>query len=257
MKFSRRYLLLIISTFVALVSLGFPFTAKAVDFPKIPNGDIFVIDQANMISETDESLINSISLDLRNQKSIPIIVVSIESLADYDAEILSIEAYARALFDHWGIGREKYNYGMLLLVSKNDRKARIELGAAWMGTANKDATYIMDEIIIRRFRMDKYSSGIREGAIAMDTMARGKQLPSPYYPKWLSFLIYGGGFLTICGLIAIGWSLMKSGKNGRGWVVLSLAFGVLLFLLRLFLSSLEDGFAGGGSSGGGGATGSW
>lgn len=48
---------------------------------------------------------------------------------------LSVEQYARQLFDHWGPGFKDRNYGILLLVSVGDRKARIELGAGWGGEA--------------------------------------------------------------------------------------------------------------------------
>ena len=164
--------------------------------------------------------------------------------------------------DSWGIGRSQYNYGMLLLVSKNDRKARIELGADWAGKANQDATYVMDKIIIKQFRLDKFSEGIREGTMGLDAIARGSSLPSPYYPQWVTILIYIilSALIGVCTLIGI--SLIKSGKKGLGWAFLGMAGVFLYFLLDYILSPQnggysDGGFSGGGSSGGGGASGSW
>jgi len=253
---------LIFSTFVLLLGLYAPLDALAVDYPNKPTPGVFVIDNANMISQADEDLINSISLNLRNQKSIPIVVVSIESLAKYDADNLSIEAYARALFDHWEIGRTQYNYGMLLLVSQNDRSARIELGADWAGAGNESAKHIMDKVIIRRFRLDKFSEGIREGVIGMDAMARGSALPSAFLPKWVAALIYFIAAIAICFFGFLGVSLIKSGRKGWGWTALGFAVAFLLFLLKAMSNSSNGGysnggFSGGGSSGGGGASGSW
>jgi len=258
----NRTIKFILSTLIMLIAVTLHHESKAVEFPSIPHGDVFVIDNANIISEFDETTINATSLKLRNEKSIPIVVVSIESLAEYDAADLSINAYARALFDHWGIGRSEYNYGMLLLVSKTDRKARIELGADWAGTANEGSQYIMDKVIIRRFRLDKYSEGIREGALAMEALARGHDLPSPFMPKWVAALIYGLAVLAISLLLLMGVSLIRSGRKGWGWTALAMAGAFLLFMLTHNSRSSgggfsDGGFSGGGSGGGGGATGSW
>lgn len=249
-------------TALFLLALAWPLNAFAVDYPAKPRGDIFVIDNADIISESDEAIINLTALNLRNEKSIPIVVVSIESLALQNAEDLSIEAYARALFDEWGIGRTQYNYGMLLLVSKDDRKARIELGADWAGAGNESSKYIMDKVIIRRFRLDKLSEGVREGVMGMDAMARGHTLPSPFLPKWVAALIYFIAFVVICLLSFVGFSLIKSGRKGWGWTALAMAGVFLLFMLKQMANGRtggysNGGFSGGGSSGGGGASGGW
>ncbi len=253
---------IVTAALIFLIVSVWPLKGFAVDYPSKPKGDIFVIDNANIISDSDEQIINLTSLNLRNEKSIPIVVVSIESLSQYKAEDLSIEAYARALFDEWEIGHAQYNYGMLLLVSKDDRKARIELGADWAGAGNENATYLMDKIIIRRFRLDKFSEGIREGVMGMDAMARGNTLPSPFLPKWVAALIYFIAFLTICLLTFTGISLIRSGRKGWGWAALGMAGLFLLFILKQLSNGQNGGFSnggfsGGGSSGGGGATGGW
>ena len=69
--------------------------------------------------------------ELLTDRQVPIIVVTIGSMGQYGADRYTIEQYARALFDEWGVGFEEWNFGMLLLVSQGDRRARIELGASW------------------------------------------------------------------------------------------------------------------------------
>ncbi|MDG0968692.1 MAG: TPM domain-containing protein [Porticoccaceae bacterium] len=55
----------------------------------------------------------------------------IPSLAIHGGVNYSIEQNASELFNHWSIGWQNLNYSLLLLISKEDRKARIELGANW------------------------------------------------------------------------------------------------------------------------------
>ena len=74
-------------------------------------------------------------------KAIPIIIVTIESMAKHGGAGMRIETFATLLFNQWQIGHAKlgdqdWNTGILLLVSKGDRKARIELGAHASSTLN-------------------------------------------------------------------------------------------------------------------------
>lgn len=94
----------------------------------------FILDRAGLITEPDKQKIKQIADKLLTDKAAPIIVVTIESISKYGSPGLRIETFARLLFDQWQIGPAKlvktpWNYGILLLVSKNDRMARIELGA--------------------------------------------------------------------------------------------------------------------------------
>ena len=90
------------------------------------------MDEADLLHAAEQQRIEELCGKLLKEEHIPIVVVTIPSLAKYDAS--NIESYARGLFHNWGIGSQAHNYGVLLLVSVGDRKARIELGAAWGGT---------------------------------------------------------------------------------------------------------------------------
>ena len=68
----------------------------------------------------------------------------------------TIERYATALFNEWGIGSQQRNYGMLLLVSLGDRRARIELGAGWGLDYNRQSQNIMDSLIVPSFKQGAY-----------------------------------------------------------------------------------------------------
>lgn len=59
------------------------------------------------------------------------VVVTINSIGDYQTGDATIEAFATNLFNTWGIGHKKENNGVLILVAVKDRKARIELGKGY------------------------------------------------------------------------------------------------------------------------------
>jgi uncharacterized protein len=96
---------------------------KSQTFPERPGQHDFILDEAGLIHSEDAQQIKSVCERLLKEEQTPIVVVTIPSLAKYDGS--DIESYARALFDKWGIGSQTHNYGVLLLASVGDRKARI------------------------------------------------------------------------------------------------------------------------------------
>lgn len=235
--------------------IGASGVAQAATFPDKPPGQDFFVDKANLINEADRQKINETTRALLKEQRIPLFVVTIDSLANYQASALGIEGYATALFNHWGIGSQDRNYGMLLLVSAGDRKARIELGAGFEHKYDAASNDIMQSLIVPAFKGGNYSTGILDGVRGMDAMARGLQLPMPTVPAWMWIVLIGGAALFAMMII----NLFKSGKSGWAWALLA-GLGVLLFFLMRNAgrnSGDSSGGFGGGSSGGGGATGSW
>ena len=161
------------SLYLAFIYL-IPYSVKGISFPDKPAFEKFVVDRANFIGTEAEASINEISQSLLKQVKIPIFVVTITSLSKHDANSYSVEDYARNLFDHWGIGYKDHNYGILLLISKEDRKARIELGAEWGRTQDHKMQKIMDKVIIPKFKENDFENGILEGVIALQNFANVK-----------------------------------------------------------------------------------
>jgi uncharacterized protein len=225
----------------------------------------FVRDQADMIDSADEQRIREICDKLLTDKATPIIVVTIESMAEHGGAGLRIETFATLLFNQWQIGHEKlagqlWNTGILLLVSKQDRKARIELGAGWGREKDAVCQQIMDELIIPQFKQGQFSAGIVAGVEALDKMARGLELPRRPRPWWHYALVIGVIGLAIFTVV----SLIRRGASGWAWVFWGAVFAVVGVLLYSMLRSsagsgggFSGGSFGGGFSGGGGASGSW
>ncbi len=232
-----------------------------------PPGDReFILDNADMISAEDEAKIKQIADQLLTDKAVPIVVVTIDSMAQYGGAGMRIETFARLLFDQWGIGYEKvgdvpWNYGMLFLISKQDRKARIELGADWKHDKDAEAQRIMDEMIIPEFKSGDFSGGILAGVEGLDKIGRGLEIPQQPRPMW--HYVAAVVFVGLAIFTAV--SLFRRGASGWAWLFWGALFagvGALLYHMATSSSSsggggFSGGSFGGGFSGGGGASGSW
>jgi len=255
MKSNKPILTILMLAFV-LATQG---VAQQLTYPPKPGGRDFIVDAASFINDKDAAEIKQICDKVLTEKGVPIIVVTIESMAKYGAGGWDIRVYAQNLFNNWGIGYKKWNHGMLLLVSKGDRKARIELGADWANTKNTECRKIMDRLIIPDFKEGKFSAGILAGVKGMDALARELKLPRRPRPWWHYALIVGG----VCMMIFTVVSLIRRGSSGWAWVFWGVLFGIIGVLLYQMLRSgatsggFSGGSFGGGFSGGGGATGSW
>ena len=241
-------------------------TTFAQEFDLQPPGDReFVSDKADMLDAAAVTKIREVCDKLLTDKATPIIVVTIESMAQHGGGMnMPIETYAAMLFNQWQIGHAKlqgqdWNTGILLLVSKGDRRARIELGAGWGRTENQTCQQIMDEHIIPQFKQGDFSGGIVGGVEALDKMARKLELPSR--PRSASEYIIPLVFVGLAIFTAV--SLYRRGASGWAWLFWGGVFTVLWFVLRSMAErrSSGGGFGGGsfggGFSGGGGASGSW
>src|SRR4029079_12422054 len=114
-----------------LLSMLFSFSVYALTFPNKPTDTNFYVDDAKIISVEAANQINQISSALWREKQIPLFVVTIPSLANMDGGSLTVDQYTTSLFNFWGIGSKQNNTGILFLISKEDRHARIELGVSW------------------------------------------------------------------------------------------------------------------------------
>jgi uncharacterized protein len=250
-----------------LTAVSGPVLAQT--FPERPGPREFVLDEAGLVDASDRSAVRDMCDALLSERKIPIVVVTIRALGDHGAR--DVEAYARALFDHWGIGSRERNRGVLLLVARRDRRARIELGAGWAGTANRQCEAVM-EALMSSFRRGDYSQGLRVAVSQLADMARGRT------PKrvsgsggsgrgaipWFTIVIFVG---IVCVAIYAGSRRTRpSARRRRRRTGGSTRTRIgRLSARRRFdhywatqgSGGIGMGAFGGGSGGGGGATGSW
>src|SRR5688572_23653840 len=84
-----------------------------------PNGT-HVNDYADILTDQDAEQIQTLLDQLQREHGIEAIVVTINSIHDYPVNQATIESFATALFNTWGIGNSETNKGVLILVALAD-----------------------------------------------------------------------------------------------------------------------------------------
>jgi uncharacterized protein len=108
-------------------------------------------------------------------------VVTIRSLSTHGASGYTIERYAAEMLKAWPADTERQGYGLTLVVSADDRLARIELGSAWRGTHDGRVREITDRLVLPALRRGDLSKGILAGVRGLDAMGRGNRLPGEWF----------------------------------------------------------------------------
>jgi len=194
----------------------------------------------------------------------------------------AIEQYSIRVAEQWKLGRKGVDDGALLLVAKDDRTLRIEVGYGLEGVLpDVVAKRIIADIIVPRFKAGDFYGGIDAGVDAMIRVVEGEPLPPPE-KEWrppgnanggnlFLYLIVGVIFAVVLGgilravlgrLPAAG--LMGAIAGGIAWFLASslgiaAIVGLIAFVFTLFGGSMSGGRggyggwgSGGGGSGGGG-----
>ncbi len=185
-----------------------------------------------------------------------IVVVLIPSLKGDNLEEFSIR-----LAEKWKVGQKGKNNGVILLIVKNDRRIRIEVGYGLEGVLpDALAGSIIRQEIAPRFRAGQFYQGIEAGINAIMAATRGEYRAGPLVKKeskltpWWPFLF----FILFFGVVIIMHRLSRRryyySGGSRGWHAGGI-WGNGGFLGGGFSGG---GFSGGGGEfGGGGASGNW
>jgi uncharacterized protein len=209
----------------------------------------------------------------------------------------TIEQFGIRLAEAWKIGRKGADNGLIVIVAKDDRKMRIEVGYGLEGPIpDAIAKRIIAERMAPAFKQGDFFGGLRAAVEGLDQALGGAPGPAPAaapahfasgnttsggqdLTTWGFLLLIGSGILhAMFGLFG---SLLAAGVGGwlafmffGSWLAAAIA-AVVVFLLSLaklssggggsggysggggFSSGGGGGFSGGGSFGGGGSSGSW
>lgn len=187
----------------------------------------------------------------------------------------AIEQYSIRVAEAWKLGRKGVDDGMLLLIAKQDRKLRIEVGYGLEGALN-DATAkrIVSETITPRFKQGDFYGGIDAGLDVIIKVVGGEALPPPKAKSgggsttasngdnFETLLIAGFILVFVVGgiLRAIFGRFLAAGIIGGvagviASILLSSMIVAVLIGVAVFIFSLIFGRGGGGWSSGGGSWG--
>jgi uncharacterized protein len=141
----KKTLFFIILTFLPA------FTAQ---FPARPQGPIG--DYARILDATTIAAVTQISQSLWEQAGFALVIATIDSIGDE-----SIENYAVALYKNWGVGVKGKDEGVLIVLSLNPRRVRIEVGYGAEGYLNDAKTgRLLDQYGVPYFKTGDYGRGM-------------------------------------------------------------------------------------------------
>jgi uncharacterized protein len=184
-----------------------------------------------------------------------------------------IEQYSIRVAEAWKIGRKGVDDGLILLVAKDDRRLRIEVGYGLEGAIpDSVAKRVIEERITPRFRDGDFYGGVRDGVDQLIKLAEGEKLPPPQAAAsrgqspsqdWPHYIFFGIIFAAIAGgaLKAMLGRLPGSLAAGAGlgllaWFMFGLGIAAIAaFIGFIFTFINTGGGSGGGWSSGGGSSG--
>ncbi len=274
-----------------LFSSGFLSGLAHAELAAIPELSSRVTDLTQTFSAAEQAQLEQklAAFEARKGSQIALLIVPTTQPED-------IAQYSIRVVEKWKIGREKVDDGLLLLVAKDDRKMRIEVGYGLEGAVpDIYAKRIISEIISPKFKQGDFYGGLDAGLNSLIGLVEGEALPAPSRAEpsgmgmmdMLPILLFGG-LVTGLFLRNIFGTFFGSALNGGLIGALILMFGVALFgaailgVIAFFITMMLGGRGmngysggipmgggwsngggssswggGGGDFGGGGASGDW
>ena len=245
-----------------------------------------VIDQTGTLSVQQKSDLEQTLTAFEARKGSQLAVLIVAS-----TQPEAIEPYALRVAEQWKLGRKKVDDGAILVVAKDDRALRIEVGYGLEGALN-DATSkrIIDETIVPRFKQQDFHGGIQAGVAQIIRVVDGEALPPPaaaerrsapsggmqqYAPVLFILALVVGGVLRsllgrLPGAVVTGGLVAAAAWFVVGAITVALLAGVIALVVTLLGGGLgrggpggyygggmggRGGLGGGGFSGGGGGFG--
>ncbi|MGZ3614954.1 MAG: TPM domain-containing protein [Thermodesulfobacteriota bacterium] len=229
--------------FFILLLCCLPIVAHSLDVPRLQG---YVNDYAGMISPSAKSKIEQGLKAFEQSDSTQLVILTIPSLEGENIEEFSIK-----VAEAWKIGQQQKDNGILLIVSKQERKIRIEVGRGLEGRlTDLMAGRIIDQVIKPRFKQGDFDAGFVAGASALISATRGEfkveqrpiQRKQKGFPPFLTFLLFLGVFVLILGSLSRIVGGIAGGAGLPGLVHLTVAPIGILPIVLLALVGFGAGF---------------
>jgi len=230
-----------------------------------------VTDQAATLADEQKSALEQTLRSFEARKGSQVAVLVVRSTAPE-----TIEQYALRVAERWKPGRKNVDDGAILVVAKDDRTLRIEVGYGLEGALTDAACKrIISEIIVPRFQQGDFYGGITAGVDRILRVIDGEPLPKPeegrpggvrgigsFLPIMMILaLVVGGVLRTVLGrfpgAIVTGGAVSVIAWFLVGAVSVALIAGLIALFFTLLGGGMggrgvgRGGFGGGGFGGGG------
>ncbi len=219
--------------------------------------DLAALLQAGEVAALEQQLA---ALETRKGSQVAILIVP-------TTQPETIEQYALRVAENWKLGRKGVNDGALIVVAKDDRKLRIEVGYGLEGVIpDAIAKRIISDTITPLFKQKQFHAGLDAGVQQIVKLIDGEALPPPQSKPQQSTGDDDGGWWLLMAFVALGAARLVSSMLGKlkGAVLIGVAGGVaawlftqiiVIGLVAAFAAFLIALLAASGSSGWGGTSG--
>jgi uncharacterized protein len=257
----------------ALLAWMLCWTVVAVADVAVPPLTGRVVDQTGTLTSEQIATLDGTLQAFEQRKGSQVAVLIVPT-----TEPETIEQFSIRVAEAWKIGRKKIDDGAILVIAKDDRRLRIEVGYGLEG-ALTDVTSkrIIDEIITPKFRQGDFAGGISAGVDRIIGVIDGEPLPEPKRRQqstnifdnlesigpvaFFAVLVFGGIFRSIFGRLL--GAAVTGGLVGlviwflAGTLAIAAIIGGIAFVFTLIGDSVVS--SGGGRGGGwsGGSGGGW
>lgn len=152
-----------------------PAVAPWADEVAIPALTGRVLDRASALSAEQQRSLAAKLAALEQESGAQIAVLIVPTTGDD-----SIEQYAARAFETWKLGRKEVDDGILVVVAKDDRNMRIEVGYGLEGVVTDPrASRIIREQMAPRFAQGDFAGGLDAAADQLAVLVRTGELPAP------------------------------------------------------------------------------
>ncbi len=229
---AKRFVLALLCAISLAAGFVTPIQAVMPVPPKPANG-WYVLDQTQTLRDDEIDKLNAQIDGYRKKPGVQFAVLIVPTITKDDY----LERFSLNVAREWGVGEKSKNNGALLLVAKDDRKMRIEVGSGLEGDlTDARASQIIRDRIAPEFRKGNYYEGINVGlqgmALAVESQADpqlGNEDTTEENDR--GSLILFGLFMLYSGL---SWLAAVLGRSKRWWpggIVGAVIGGVIAFIL--------------------------
>lgn len=154
---------------VALLLIAWTWPSWALDVRSIPSPRPagWVTDLAGLLSPEAKVQLDALGNAVHASNGAELAIVTVRSTGGEDAH-----AFALRLFNHWGIGNQKKNNGVLIFVAIDDRAAELMLGDG----VDSDEMVDVSEGIMQREMVPRFREGDAEAAIVAGALAASSDI---------------------------------------------------------------------------------
>jgi uncharacterized protein len=151
--------------FAACVPGSFAQTTEAVEpAPALPAPMSETLsDFADVLDPAAEGRIAGMLAAVRAETGVHMVIVTLPAIEGYGGQGMRLDAYAKALFNAWGIGDKERNDGILMLVVSDAREVRIALGAGYDAVYDGRAARVLSTAVLPELREGRMEQGLAAG----------------------------------------------------------------------------------------------